>query len=376
MKRHASIWTVAFTLAALLAIATGVIALGGRESQATPSSASFRPSGTAAFAELLRRSGYEVRIESAVKPRLALDDVPIAFFPHFDVSDFTFSLKEIEEQVATTRKLLKDHIARGGGAVHMTFAVGFQDSSERNAAALVTSVGPSGRKAQVTWSQANYNAQPLVDASASLSLWKVDSQDLVSVRKSGGGTEVIVADGVLATNRFVDRSENAVVLLDSIRAATDGSRKVVFLESAFGHGVQPSLAAIMGRWAEAAWLQLAFLFVVLVYVWGRPFGLPTTTRRRESGSRELIDAVADTYRRGKMTRAVIRFTQENATRFVKHSAMRTVNEEQLAVIADIERFAKSNSAEGAPNPAEDATLSIVKRVLAVVGQSNVRPGTR
>jgi hypothetical protein len=120
-----------------------------------------------------------------------------------------------------------------------------------------------------------------------------------------------VADGLFATNRFLDRLDNAPVLLSLIATITPPSGRIVFTEASFGNSSGSSLVGAIGPWAEAAWLQLIFLFAVVVLTLGYRFGLPREERGKERGQRELIDAVADTYLRGKMTRVALAAVYED-----------------------------------------------------------------
>ena len=77
MRKRSSLWLVGFVLLGVLALSVMVILLGGRESQSMPSADSYNPSGTAAMAELLRREGFNVEVDSYKRPRLKENDTAI-----------------------------------------------------------------------------------------------------------------------------------------------------------------------------------------------------------------------------------------------------------------------------------------------------------
>ena len=79
----------------------------------------------------------------------------------------------------------------------------------------------------------------------------------------------------------------------------------MFTEASFGHIYDRGLLESIGPWANAAWQQLLILGIVIAFTLGKRFGLPEETKRTQRGSRELLDAIADTYQRAGTTQTAL-----------------------------------------------------------------------
>jgi hypothetical protein len=134
--------------------------------------------------------------------------------------------------------------------------------------------------------------------------------------KYGRGLLFSIGDGFIATNRYLDDAQNADVLIRSVRMIAPPGSRLVFLESAFRES-QPSVIEILGPGAVGAWLQILFLFVVVVFTLGKRFGLAEEPAPSQSGQRELVDAIADTYRRARATRIACRAAYDRADHEVR-----------------------------------------------------------
>jgi hypothetical protein len=93
-------------------------------------------------------------------------------------------------------------------------------------------------------------------------------------------------------------------MLTAVESIAKPGDHLVFLEGEFDPSA-PSLVATIGPWAEAIWYQAILCFVTFCLVIGRRFGFPDSEKRVQRGSRELLDALGDTLRRGRATTAAL-----------------------------------------------------------------------
>ena len=285
MKSRSPLITLAIALTGVILIALGMMALGQHESESFPSAHSYLPSGTAAMEELFRRSGYQVVVDQRATPKLQPGDLAVAFF----VVDAKSVLSEIQEQgsdgegpadpLQPTKDALTDFVKGGGSLLSLPVTNNFADNSRDFLNGVVTVHSSTGKTAQVNWDRNPSQDTFIPDQGENFGLWSIDpklkqSPELVSLHRVGKGSDAVVADGIIASNRFIDRNQNALVLMDTVRVLAKPGARVVFVEAAFGNAEDPALTDLIGPWAKAAWLQLVFLGIVAVYTLGKPFGLP------------------------------------------------------------------------------------------------------
>ena len=291
-----------WVLLGILAIAAVSLTLGRNDSSTFPSASSYSPSGTKAFADLLTRMGYRVSITQATKPVVKRDHILIAYAQN---SAFRSS---------TARKFIEDFVEAGGKAIVFsvptlfpkaqlnTLADSATDSDTANVIGInnasdttrIDHVG-SGLAYSPPNRQNSYTVAEAEDGTPLASLQHIDRGDLLAV-----------SDGIVTTNRFIDRNSNASELIKWVQTIAPPGSSLVFYEASFGHNTDPGILELIGTWALAAWWQLIFLFIVIVYTLGKPFGYPDEERPKQGGARELVDAVAQTYRRAQATHVALR----------------------------------------------------------------------
>ncbi len=316
MKRSAII--VAWSLLGVLTVAGLMITLARTVGRADPRIDSYRPSGLAAFADLLRANGYQVESTTSAFPRLGKNDIAVACLAEEPTG---FENTEINDDTPGALGRLSQFIQDGGKAVLLPIDVNFDDASTRLETREATG---------------DFLSSPLrVTVHPNRSAWQVGlPDDLVTaglvhdrydansniawLTRYTDGTVLSFADGYMATNRFIDREQNADVLIGSLSTIAPKGARLVFVESTFGNE-RPGLLEILGPGAIGAWYQSLFLFVVIVFTLGKRFGLPEEVRPTQTGQRELVDAIADTYRRARSTRAACRAAYERADAEVRKS---------------------------------------------------------
>ena len=302
MKNRAFPVTV-WVLLGILGIAAASLTLGRNDTKTFPSASSTSPSGTKAFADLLTSFGYSVAITQATKPQVGRDDILVGFAPNGE-----FKNSEV-------RKFIDDHVNPGGRAIVFSVPSEFPKALELSTPENATPEGNSAPVVNVT--NVGSETRKVDSQYSGLAYTPVSKQSFTIAQEEGGaavgslehvgrGEILSVSDGILATNRFIDRNENAAELMSLVQSVAPPHSSLVFYEASFGHSSERGILERIGTWALAAWWQLIFLFVVIVYTLGKPFGYPDEERPRQAGARELVDAVAQTYRRAHATHVALR----------------------------------------------------------------------
>lgn len=309
MKRSGLL--VAWTLLGVLAVAAVMITLERSETQADPKIDSYRPSGLAAFADLLRANGYKVESTTSAFPKLAKDDIVIACI---EEDPEALHVREIDDDTPGVLGHLSSFIQDGGKAILLPFARNFGDQSQlvhdREAEGDLAKAPLHVTTRPASASQPTDLPDDLVSASLVHDRYATNS-DIAWLTRYTDGTVLSFSDGYMASNRFIDRAQNADVLLSAISAIAPKGARLLFVESTFSNE-QAGLFEILGPGAIGAWYQSLFLFVVVVFTLGKRFGLPEEARPTQTGQRELVDAIADTYRRARSTRAACRAAYDRA----------------------------------------------------------------
>lgn len=303
-KRNWSTW--AWVLASLLILAAIGISYGRSSSEAKPTIDNFGPSGSAAFATLLRNNGYSVRNMTAAFPNVRGDEIVIAFVDDTVRGEDEQPIFEHFNQAAS----------KGTKLLLLPLDRDFKEASAM--ANVVKANSPANSKTislkvRETVGDVYFPGQE--QNAVQLPLWIAEpsKNNLAYLRKVRTGYEVVARDGLVATNRFIDQEQNATFLMDLVRKIGGKSRSIAFAEGLY-NPTPPSLFDVLGRWSESAWWQLVFLFVVIVYSLGKRFGLPDEPRPVQTGQRELVNAVADTYRRANAAQIAARAIYDHADR--------------------------------------------------------------
>lgn len=288
---------VAVALGLLLAAVAGQY-LSRVDDVPSPTIISVKPSGAAALAELLRREGYTVRSDASPRPRLAPDEVGVVFEGFGSVVGS-----------ADARHSLRASVREGAGMVMLPLPESFQAAvkqAENHPFSAWRRTGDGER--QMAANAASY--YELDDPN--IQLYYTEEWGVVGMTKLGKGTVVAFGDGTVATNRLLDKADNAAIVLDAIRVA-GAKKKIVFPEAAFS-GEKPGLLATLGPWAQALVYQGLFLIVVAIATLGKRYGLEDVATNAVRSSRDIANGIADTLRRRRMGGVALGILLEDAER--------------------------------------------------------------
>lgn len=286
--------TMAWVLLGILIIAALSIGLGRSESEAVPTSFSYLPSGTRALSELLKTQGYKVKNAGVARQDFLPQEIPIAFEMTGRYGD-----KPSPLSVQATEQF-SEFISKGGRGILLQIPKDFDQSSKTAASqvAQASDFGGSGGKINVYTdeSETQMSGETLLNLASAYG-----QRSMADIEGHDKGRVLVVNDGIIATNRFISLNDNAQEIMRWVAAIAPKGSTLVFDEATIGSSEPPGILESIGGWAEAAWWQLIFLFIVIAYSLGKPFGLPTEERPVQRGARELVDAAAQTFRRGQAT---------------------------------------------------------------------------
>jgi len=385
MKARSPLITVGVAFIGILIVSVGMIILGSKESRAFPSADSYLPSGTSAFAELLRRNHYQVVVDHHPKPALRPGDTVIAFDPSITQAMSAVTAEGGGEDLAATKEVIDQFVRDGGNVISFSMSPDFSEESKRLWNTTRNVLSSDGAKAQVTCDETG-SVNYYLDDSANDStdaLWSLSSRGgarssaspFVAISSNGKGFEATFSQGIIATNRFIDRNENAYVLADVVARLAKPNGRIVFAEAAFGNSATPGLLATIGPWAVAGWMQLLFLAIVVFYTLGKPFGLPDPERRQERGARDLMDAMADTLRRGRMTKLALKTVYDDTTRQLRRMARGRPLERTgmtLDHMTDLERAVNKLEAAAEIGAPESMAVKLIEDVERLTKESGNR----
>jgi hypothetical protein len=315
-----TITNISLGLLGLLMAAFAVFMVDRGNSVAWPSITNNRPSGLMAFAELLRRDGYEVAMERSGSPKLGKDDLAICPNIVQTESQWDILTSDDEDEGSGGAPLdgqapsvgaddpplvgsLKKHLKDGGSILYLPIPHWFEDQSKIVAKDQDVRSMDSTRAGKVSLgdiNRINEKRPEWTKGDTEAIVWQTVNQIPVTRVATFGAAKVgLVADGLMATNRHLDESDNARLLLGLVRSTAKPGARVVFVESMFGNSEEEGLFAAIGPWASAARWQMIILLAVVVFTLGKRFGLPDVEHPIERGARDMLVAVSATLRTNK-----------------------------------------------------------------------------
>lgn len=297
MKKRFSFAPWIWAFVGLLILSAGAMTLGRTGSETSPGIENYSPSGTRAFAELLRNRGYVLRSERNPSPRIRKNEVAIAFSGNPEM--LLLNGEEKESKVVTA---FKKYVKEGGRGIHLQMNPDFAEASRAAAKSNVSvALQVTEKSLRVSTSSLQSSVSDLPDPY--ITVWYSDEW-AAHLGLYGKGKILTIDDGIPATNRFIGKHDNARIMLTAVESIAKPGDHLVFLEGEFNASA-PSLAATIGPWAEAIWYQAILCFLTCCLILGRRFGFPDSEKRVQRGSRELLDALGDTLRRGRATTAAL-----------------------------------------------------------------------
>ncbi len=316
MKAIRNWMPLAWTLVGLLIVAAIMMTLGKRDDRSFPSATSFSPSGSRAFRELLESKGYTVRVETSTLAKIDPDALYVAFLvqrtpsiletptllePKPESKSETEERPSWEDRTVEQDRAAVKPIARVVNGKANVLAIWLpRDFRTASLQARTSSNAESKRFGKLSISTSSELYPPNMGSIVSddyLEVWTLNQQPCNIIGTVKGVNIGEAYQGLPFTNRFLDQQDNAAFALSTVASMAPPSKKIVFLEDSIGNAVNPGIFAMIGPWASAMWSQITFIFFALILFGSIRFGLAEERRRRQSGTRELVDALGETYAR-------------------------------------------------------------------------------
>ncbi|MBS1705953.1 MAG: hypothetical protein JST40_08770 [Armatimonadetes bacterium] len=322
---------IVWGLLAAIVMSAVFVYFSKEESELLPSATNNLPSGTMAFAELLRESGYEVSIIDSHSQKVGTDALAIVFVPMSSSTPFGPSTVENQPAMDSVDRMLKTRADSGGNVLLLGFPVEFDEESKASSAPILLKsnsiepdnnlslLGPtSGFPTLLREISSEDELDEFVEEETNQGYllwvpvldnqfydWRITSEPYKksSVFRFSGGA--------LFSNRFIDQADNGRLARTLVQQAAMGRKKVLFVETGLGNASGASLWQTLGPYASAAYLQFLLLLGVVLWTSSRRFGPPVEETITIRGSRELVDGFGDLLARGKHTGMALQLLYEN-----------------------------------------------------------------
>jgi len=376
--RKTGLPVIAWVLAGLLVIAGALISLGQQDQSADPEAKSYGPSGISAFAELLRQNGINVAINQQSKPKLSHDDIAVAFrvIAPPQKEDIVLSQEEPQSPEERFQDTFWQFVKDGGSGIVLPLSKDFLEASRdtKDNPSIAVKDLASGETMQLTSGgvlpEDGFELPEVAADAVEMELWTDSREDsFLRAYRIGKGTALVARDAIGATNRFIDKNDNAKAFSSLVSMLAGTHKRVVFTEASFGNVNDPGLLETVGPWANAAWQQLIVLGLVVVFTLGKRFGTPDEARPVQRGAREMLDAVADTFKRTQATKSALTTTLTAADielrRVLKLPKDATRSERDRLIPASLQNaLTRLQVASEYPSVAQDHALDLIIRTQA------------
>lgn len=336
-----ALWTIVILLGILVALGVAVImAAQVYDPARQPLYLSYgtHPKGVKAFAQLLRKNGYRVqsfRTSFKTLPPLAGSPPPaLVVFPFQADSRAILLQRALEEE---NKQRLKEWVASGGNLI----VFGWDPRlGELNPGGLLG----KGRYPPIGGLKPpSYVGYPLLHSAWTTEVQAVEGEDqgvrlqpssarwvpliadkkgvVVALRLYGRGKVVEFSEPSIATNEYLRKRQNALLLLNLVsRMVPQGG--VVYFDDC-GQGDCEREASAKGFWRNVpaagriAFAHLMLLAIVVMYSVGRRFGLARPSPPRLPALGEHVEALAELYRSARATHAALEILLEHSIRTLR-----------------------------------------------------------
>lgn len=297
MKSQTFIFAAIGALTVIALVSFALVSLGQTNNEVFPSSLNSDPGGAMALYQVLEREGVPVE-RLFTKPRKG--DTQIGAVLYFQ-KDTEFSDYEVVNEADFP-----------DNAVILYAVTGWQLVKRKDYTTLVVKgLVPALEGIQRTGAPVT----PISFTASSL-LETPDGGAIVTVERSRERTIIEIKNGYAYLNRFLGRDDNAALIVSLIRSVLPEGKKLALPEYAYGVRAPDNLFTRLGPSYTASLIQLALMFILIIYTLGKRFGYPDYDSPTKPGTRHFVYALGDAFRRGKCTDIVIETELKRALRVV------------------------------------------------------------
>ena len=343
---------ITFWLCMTLSCTTLLVVLGRSSNETFPSVTSSKPSGTRLSADILELDGFKVRQDLNSAPQIAMDEVIIAYVRRQGRVPMAKSLlKKVSEGRRMIVILVSDDFNSATTSAEIPIQI---ENSFQNRLLRVNGIVSQEPD---FWSE----SEPLdvwVDATT--------KQAFVSFQAEGNGVIATVHDGLGFTNRFIDRADNASFFATLVRSVAGESKRVVFTEATFGNVSDEGMISALGGWARATIWQGYLLFGVVAWSCAVIFGIPVPLRRRQAGTRDLMEAFAQMLQRAKNLKMAQGQVVESLRRDLRKMASLSANATDALLESRLPQEVRDDLIGAQGLPSDPRTLAAITRLRAAI----------
>lgn len=281
---------IAIWVFCLVALSIVILQSGNYSYVQDNSAINYGPSGTSAFLELVKRSGYKVTFESVRNPSPARSIIVPVSKSHQEA--FGRFLNQLKSKTTVIAFTVPEEDDRPSAPQTVTNAITQMS---------VGQMEPLRLKAE-EWQKAQLEDAETVD----LLTYSSGETAIAQVLSKGNIRLIQVLDAACITNLNLAKVDNANISMGLVAMAAKKGEPVQFLGSFCSHDIDDSLMGKLGGPFQAAWTQMTLLVLVIFITLSVRFGLAPESRARQRGGRELIDGLAWMTRRKKNARWALR----------------------------------------------------------------------
>ncbi|MCG9895535.1 MAG: DUF4350 domain-containing protein [Fimbriimonadaceae bacterium] len=256
------------------------------EPDLAPNTANRDLGGLAAFAELLRREGYQV--ESSTRMVLAAQP------------EGTLVVTTVPAEASS----LGRHLDRGGRALILSTEDADPDAALPTG--TVTVLGWNGRRFDLVETGPNgfpqsWESDPVPEAAPLVRVGtnNVEGASLAELEIRESGRIIRVWNGEALTNRWIGEADHAAYGLWLVRQAAPPGSRIVFDDATAGLVDPGGLAGLIGPWARTARNQIILVVCLVLLTLFLRFGDARPGLRKAAGSRDMVDAQAELLQAGR-----------------------------------------------------------------------------
>ncbi|MBX3112912.1 MAG: hypothetical protein KF857_13010 [Fimbriimonadaceae bacterium] len=283
---------IALALLALMGLSFVLLVFAKEEPRTSPTIESTYPSGLAAFAELLRRDGYQVVLDKRPRPRFTAGDLVVSV--DMPTAEDIFGQGTHDDM---TKQAIDTYLGEGGAELVLGLSNEFDSASRQMTLVELAPLAGMAPKKLTYEKSALYG--PTYRSAFADAHWKFPRQ-------------ITVPEAIGATNRFIGQGQNAEVMLGYVHMLAEPGSRVVFPEALIGNAQDQGPLDTLGSWAVAGRTQAYILLTVVVLTLAVRFGSPSQNIVRQRSARDMLDAVAELLRRSGKTQFALEVALEDA----------------------------------------------------------------
>lgn len=255
-----------------------------------PSATNTKSSGFAAFAELLKKRGYKVRVDGRIRPILRKGDLLVV--PRLGSQDYS----QDRTPEAVTRFAANIKQATSAGQTCLFLRV--PEHPRTDGSDLVKLAGTEGKYRLAVSPQSLQMPIGVMYAPLAEIQPKPEGPHVaLLVSGVGNGSRFTLPDASILTNRSITKFDHARFGLDVLSRLVQPGGTVVFAEYGIGNQTNESALDYLGSWAHSIAWQALLVVLAVFYTLGRPFGSLAVTSPPARTARDLIAAMSATLQR-------------------------------------------------------------------------------